>query len=240
MYFNYNGVNIFYNIIGSKGSWLLFLHGWGGNGQSFFPLYPKFSKHRCLSIDFPPFGNSAEPLISWDLNEYVKMVYALLKHLKIKKVKIISHSFGGRVAILLASNYNIVERLVLVDTAGIKPRKSLIVRLKIFKYKLFKKLGIQQKNSGSIDYKLLSQNMKKTFVITVNQYLEKDCQKITCKTLIIFGKNDKETPVYMAKKLHKLIPDSQLVLLENAGHYSYLDKFNEFVAIVKKFFKIRG
>ena len=240
MYFNYNGINVFYNIIGEKGPWLLFLHGWGAGSQSFFPLYPKFSKFRCLCLDFPPFGNSAEPSKSWDLNEYVKMVYALLKYLKIKKVKIISHSFGGRVAILLASNYNVVERLVLVDTAGIKPRKSLAVRIKIFKYKLFKKMGIPQKNSGSQDYKLLSENMKKTFVITVNQFLENDCKKISCKTLIVFGKKDKETPVYMAKKLNKLIKNSELVLLENAGHYSYLDKFNEFVLIAKKFLKSRG
>lgn len=240
MYFNFNNINVFYNIIGEKGSWLLFLHGWGGNSQSFLPLYPKFSKHRCLTIDFPPFGNSAEPNVSWSLNDYVKMVFALLKFLKIKKVKIISHSFGGRVAILLASNYNIVEKLVLVDSAGIKPKKSFAVRFKIFKYKLFKKMGIQQKNSGSLDYKLLSENMKKTFVITVNQFLDNDCKKITCKTLIVFGKQDKETPIYMAKKLHKYIKNSQLLLLENAGHFSYLDKFSEFVSKTKQFLNYRG
>ncbi|MDD2445779.1 MAG: alpha/beta hydrolase [Clostridia bacterium] len=229
------GKNVYYKKVGKKGDWIVFLHGWGGSVDSFLAVAKTFENNRCLLIDFPPFGKSESMNEIWKLEDYVFLLKEFLDFLKIDNVKLISHSFGGRVAILFASIYNNVSKLILVDSAGIKPKKNLIIWLKIKKYKLLKKLGFKQKNKGSKDYKSLSDNMKKTFVNIVNRHLEKECLKINCPTLIIFGEKDKTTPIYMAKKLNSLIKDSEVIIFKNAGHFAYLDKFNDFVIISNKF-----
>ena len=236
MFFYFKNVKINYLVLGDKGKWLVFLHGWGGSVESFLGVAKTFKNNRCLLIDFPPFGFSEEPQDVWDLKTYTDMVFSLLHNLNIKNPSIFAHSFGGRVAILLSSIYNIkVDKLVLVDSAGMKPRNFFWIKFKVAKYKFLKKLGLKQKNKGSQDYKSLSPIMKKTFSCVVNQYLEKFCSQIKAETLIVFGDNDKTTPLYMARRLNKLIKNSGLVVLKNANHFSYIDNFDEFLIIVHKF-----
>ena len=276
---------------------ILFLHGWGGEINSFLGVINCFKSQNCLAVDFPPFGKSGSPAQIWDIFDYKNMILALLKRLNIKKIKIISHSFGGRVAILLASNYNrgceiintqnnkilnakklklnyakkskinkrfnknfriknakvfnkqffkhyenfdyeiLIKKIILVDSAGMKPRFNLKTKCKILKYKLLKKLGFKQENKGSSDYKNLSPIMKKTFSNVVNFFLEEYAKHIKAETLIIFGEKDKAMPVYMGKRLQKLIPDSALLVFKNASHFAYLDNFSDFVIIAKNFLK---
>lgn len=79
--------------------------------------------------------------------------------------------------------------------------------------------------------------MKKTFVNIISEDLSPLLKSITCPTLIIFGKDDKETPLYMAKKINKKIKDSALVVFENCGHFAYLEDYYRFVTIAKSFLK---
>ncbi|MDD2227620.1 MAG: alpha/beta hydrolase [Clostridia bacterium] len=236
MFYEFRGKKVHLKKTKGKGDWIVFLHGWGGTIKSFECVAEKFTEHKCLLIDFPPFGESEEMVDVWNLSDYVEMLREILNAFEIDKVKIIAHSFGGRVAILFASIYtDKVEKLILVDSAGIKPKFNIIVKLKILKYKILKKIGFKQKNKGSADYKLLSSKMKKTFVNIINEHLEKQCERINCPTLIIFGKKDKETPIYMAKKLNSLIKNSAVIIFKNARHFSYIDNFNDFILIAKSF-----
>jgi len=102
-------------------------------------------------------------------------------------------------------------------------------------YKLKKRLGIRPKNAGSADYKALPDFMKPVFVRVVNTHLDNLLPKIKCPVLLIWGQNDRDTPLYMANKMRRKIPDSGLVVLEGAGHYVFLDKPVEFYAIVNEF-----
>ena len=61
-------------------------------------------------------------------------------------------------------------------------------------------------------------------------------ERIDTPTLILWGKNDKETPLYMANKLEKKIKDSKLILLEG-GHYAYVEDLANFVKILSAFVK---
>ena len=54
-------------------------------------------------------------------------------------------------------------------------------------------------------------------------------------TLIIFGEDDKETPVYMAKRFKKKIKYSELFIMENAGHFCFLDNKYIFIKTLKNF-----
>jgi len=221
---------------------LLFLHGWGGNKFSFYCFLNQLSLGRkCITLSFPPFGESTEPNIPWTIEDYGEVVKALLDRLEIEKVSIVAHSFGGRVAIYLASRYNsLVERMVFFSSAGIKPKRGIGFRFKILRYKALKKLGSRKAaNCGSPDWRALSEAMKKTFSNIVNTYQEKDCKKIVCPTLLIWGEKDTETPIRMARKMKKLIPDCGLVIQKNAGHFAYLSESAKNIVILEEFLKKR-
>ncbi len=225
MVFKYNGVNVSFKVYG-KSSLVpcLLLHGWGGSGEVFNDLIARFPDRQFIVIDFPPFGKSQNTIEDWNIFTYASLVMSLCEHLKISRCDLLGHSFGGRVAVLVAAlKKSMVRSCVLVDAAGLKPRHSAKYYYKLYKYKLCRYLGFYVKNAGSEDYQKLSPEMQKIFVAIVNQYLDEYCCNISCKTLIIFGKNDRDTPPYMAKRFNKLIRNSRLVILEDAGHYSFLD-----------------
>lgn len=239
MVFNYNGTDVHYEIFGgTEGEPILLLHGWGGNGKVFNGLIDMFPSHRFVVLDFPPFGESDKTIEGWNIFTYASMVMSLCEQLSIDVCQVIGHSFGGRVAILLAAlKKQLVSRLVLLDAAGMKPRRSLKYYIKLYGYKLRRKLGFFVVDAGSNDYQALPENMKPIFVSIVSQHLEEYCSMIYAPTLIVFGKSDNETPIYMAKRLHKLIRKSKLVLLEDAGHYCFLDSPLAFYKELKEFWE---
>lgn len=220
-----------------KGKHLLFLHGWGGSINSFKNLINEFSKDFTVTcVDFYGFGKSPDPPYPYGVSDYVEGIIALLNELNINKTHIIAHSFGGRVAIKLAALYpELVDRLILVDSAGIKPRRSIKYYYRVFRYKLAKKLKRDTQKYGSKDYKALNDVMRATFVKVVNENLLMFSKHIKVKTLIVWGEKDKETPLYMAKKLEKNIKNSRLVVLKGAGHFSYVDKYAQFLLIADRF-----
>ena len=189
--------------------------------------------YDVLSVDFAGFGQSAEPKKGWSIYDYADSIKELIRHEKLQNPIILGHSFGGRVGIILAKDGE-ASGLVLIDSAGIKPRRKLSYYLSVYNYKLRKKLGLSVEKYGSTDYKSLSEQMRETFVKVVNEHLDKEVCKINCPTLILWGKDDKETPIYMAKKLNKEIKNSACIILEG-GHFSFLDSFNETCGIVESF-----
>lgn len=238
MVYNFQGVNIFYKDLGKKNKDYVnvFLHGWGADSSNFDFCAKELKGQRNILIDFPPFGNSQTKLKNWTLFTYANMVMCLCEKLNIKKYNIIGHSFGGRVAIVMSViNKEKINKLVLVDSAGMKPKRKMSYYVKIYNYKFRKKLGLSIEKYGSKDYKLLDNDMKKIFTSIVNEHLEDYLKEIKAKTLIVFGEKDNVTPVYMAKKLFKGIKDSQLYLIKDAGHFSFLEKKIEFFSILNKF-----
>ena len=58
--------------------------------------------------------------------------------------------------------------------------------------------------------------------------------------LLIYGENDKDTPVYFGEIMEKEIKDAGLVVLKDAGHFSYLDQYPRYMSIVKSFLEVKG
>ena len=136
----------------------------------------------------------------------------------------------------LAYKYGyMLDKLALIDSAGIKPRRGLKYYCRLYRHKLLNLLKIHHQ-AGSEDYRKLSPLQRKTFVNIVNEDLSGILDKITLPTLIIWGNKDKETPIYMARKLNRKIRGSGLVVLKNAAHYSYLDFPLRVFLILRSFF----
>ena len=77
--------------------------------------------------------------------------------------------------------------------------------------------------------------MRETFKNVINLDLTDNLEKITRPTLLIWGENDKDTPLYMAKIMEKKIKDSGIAILKGAGHFSYLDNVSQYLKIVEVF-----
>ncbi len=106
---------------------VLLLHGWGVSSALFQPTMAGL-KHAFTLIapDFPGFGSTTPPPTAWSVNDYAVWVVHVLDSLHISQVHVIGHSHGGRVAIKLASQWpERVVKLVLADSAGIRPKRTL-------------------------------------------------------------------------------------------------------------------
>lgn len=214
----------------------IYLHGWGRSYKDFVFCDRFLKSENSLFIDFPPFGKSDKKVKEWSIFTYVNMVLSLVEHLKIGKFNLIGHSFGGRVSILIAVlSKNQTNKMILVDSAGLKPKRKLSYYIKVYKYKRRKKQGKDVSTFGSEDFKKLDEDMKKVFSNIVNTHLDDFLPYIKTKTLVVFGEKDKTTPLYMAKKLNRKIKGSSLLVLKKSGHFCFLEKQFEFVSLTKKF-----
>jgi pimeloyl-ACP methyl ester carboxylesterase len=249
---NIKDINLNYEILGEDNtSSVVILHGWGANLQTFAPVSKHLSKnYKVYSIDLPGFGLSSEPNFMYSVTDYARVILEFIEKMKIENPTLIGHSFGGRVIIKMVGELEYTPKnIIFVDSAGIKPKRSIKYYFKVYSYKLTKRI-IQlcnskekaekiisnlRKNAGSTDYRAASENMKKIFINVVNEDLKKYLPKIKVPTLLIWGENDKDTPVKDAKIFEKLIPDSGLIVFKGAGHYSYLDKLGDFLVIISKF-----
>lgn len=252
MDFKYKDININYQIFG-EGKPLLLLHGWMACIEAMAPIYQFFSKNRkVIVLDFPGQGGKSDTLVeAWGVPEYAEMVHKFMKDLQIEGADVIGHSFGGRVIIYLAAKYEkLFDKIILTDAAGIKPRRNLKNRLKVFSFKLSKyllkmftskekfdeKVDKLRKKYSSSDYSKLDSNiMRETFKNVINLDLTDKLSQITRPTLLVWGENDKDTPLYMAKIMEKKIKDSGIVVLENAGHFSYLDNSAQYLRVAEVF-----
>ena len=241
MVFEYRDCKIFYKYINRKKPVTnVFLHGWGVDHISLQKFDDVLDQENSLFVDFPPFGKSGQDPKAWSIFTYANMLIKLCQKLEIKKCNLIGHSFGGRVSIIVASICREeINKLVLIDSAGVKPKRNLKFQVRVFRYKIRRKLGLDVSKYGSEDYKKLDQNMREVFKNIVNTHLETFMEMIRCKTLIMFGENDKVTPIYMAKEINKRIKSSKLVLIKDAGHFCFEEKPLECSACLKKFLEER-
>ncbi len=244
-----NGLKIAYQVAG-EGDVVLLLHGWGGEAASFQPVFEWLAhSHKVYALDLPGFGKSQFPPTAWNTSNYAQFVIAFLEKFRIPKAHFIGHSFGGRISIIVSAEYpEKVDKLILVDSAGIKPRRTTKYYLRVGLAKIGKSLRRCGKYGtliadavsvrvGSKDYQNAG-DMRATLVKVVNQDLHSLLPRITASTLLIWGEDDKDTPVSFGQIMEKEIPDAGLVVLKEAGHFSYLDQFPQFCRIVASFLNI--
>lgn len=226
------------------GNAVLFLHGWGCEGTIWKTQRDFFAKrYKVIAVDLPGFGTSPPPQKAENSYYYADQVYALLRELEIKKVVLVGHSFGGKVALLLAAAHpEIVGALVLVSSAGVV-RNRLKNTIKQWGYKaakLLSKIGLYDKNklnkSGSADFRACEGVMRGVLCKVIKEDAVKVSRSVVCPTLLIWGEDDAETPLKSGKKLSRNIKNSALVLC-GKGHFPFLEKPFYFNALLAEFLK---
>lgn len=241
---------------------VVFLHGWRAAGRIWGPVMRTLQdqgKYNLYALDLPGFGKTEMPRKDFTLDDYVEVVAEFINKFILtppsipppqgegrrrEEIILLGHSFGGRIAIKLAADHpELIQKLVLVDSGGIRAEpkfKSLknglakilkpifaLSFLKPLRAKLYRMIGAE-------DY-VATPELKQTFLNIVKEDLTSFLRQINIPTLIVWGENDKEVRVTFGHKMHFLIPNSKFIILPGAGHFSFLDKTEEFVEELERF-----
>ncbi len=214
---------------------VVFLHGWGSSASAFLFVAGRLAdKFRVTLIDFAGFGGSDPPEYPYGVSDYAADVLSVMGILGICRAHFVGHSFGGRVCLELAAKHpDAVRSISLVDSAGLKPRRGPRYYVKISLHKFLKKLGFKGL-AGSADYRALSFDMQNTFKKVVNYDQTPLLCHILCPTAIFWGRDDRVTPMYMARKFKKGIADSALFMLKG-GHFAFAEDGATFYAVLRAF-----
>ncbi|QFR49411.1 alpha/beta hydrolase [Sulfurimonas lithotrophica] len=198
---------------------MIVLHGWGSNKSLMKKSFGQYmDAFRHIYIDLPGFGGSTCNQVL-ETKDYARIVELLMIHLNAGKDIIVGHSFGGKVATVLAPSV-----LVLLSSAGIVWSKPLKVKVKIAAFKMLKIFGLSKLRSHFVadDAKELNEPMYETFKNVVNEDFSYEFENFRGKALICWGDKDTATPPKSGHKIDELIKDSQFELYEGE-HYFFMD-----------------
>lgn len=213
---------------------LIWGHGWGQSAAALLPLAQSLKPFASSSvIDFPGFGKSPAPPESWGTAEYADCVAELVRGLGSRQIISVGHSFGGRVGLQIAARHpELLSGLILIAGAGLKRRRTLFGKLQLetrrlgFKTaKLFTPEGPRRDalrdRFGSRDYRSAGA-LRPVFVRVVSEDLTEVAKAVQCPTLLLYGSLDAETPPEFGERFHRLIPRSELAILEGFDHLNVL------------------
>ena len=247
-----NNWNINYEVMG-EGNPVVLLHGWLTDIETMRPLAESLKNNfKVYLVDIVGFGKSDLPDKPLNTDDFGNFLKELLKSLEIEKPILIGHSNGGRI-IINAVGRELVDprKIVLIDSAGIKPKRSIGYYIKISVVKVGKAFlnmlpdkgkikSFKEKMANSVgteDYKNSAQVLKETMKTILNEDQTKYLPNIKVPTLLIWGSLDTATPISDARKMEKLIPDSGLVEYPNSSHYSYLENIGNVRVVLNEFLK---
>ena len=245
-----DGLRVRYDQIGNGPVPVIVMHGWGCNASTMaIPAEGAASDRTTVyNIDLPGFGQSDEPQDVWITDGDASFLVKFCQQLGIHNPVVMGHSHGGRVAILFSSR-NSVSKLILIDAAGIKPRRSMKYYLKVYSFKTAKNLlklllgnrraepiiAKMRSKAGSSDYANSSPRMKAIMSRVVNEDFSDRLPLIKAPTLLIWGEKDTATPMRDARKMEKLIPDAGLVSYPEADHFPFLRRPAQTKAVISSF-----
>lgn len=247
-----NGLNINYEVSG-EGKTVILLHGWLCSLETMKPIAQALEKKfKVYNVDLPGFGKSDMLQETYNTNMFGDFLNNFIEQLKIHNPILIGHSNGGRTIINYAGRkLGKIDKIVLIDSAGIKPKRTIGYYVKVYTFKFLKKFlsvfpNVEMFNNirervigkfGSSDYKNSSEVLRRTMSTIINEDQTEILKNINVPTLLLWGENDEDTPLTDGKLMEENIQDAALVTIKNAGHFSYIDSLNECMEIIKSFLK---
>ena len=249
------GQSIHYFDMGS-GPVVVLLHGLGSRKEDWVPvLEPMAQKYRLLVPDQIGFGRSDKPLLDYSIQTYVDFLNEFLRQLKVEKASLVGESLGGWIAGLYAVEISggahmiPVERLVLVDAAGLKQDtpipdlnpSSLAAMRRVMEAVFYDTNWV---NEDALR-KIFTDKLAVHDGYTVRSFLGNPTREkerlddrlagIKVPTLVVWGKQDKLLPIASGERYAAGIAGAKLVSFEKCGHVPPIEKTEEFLEAVVAF-----
>lgn len=225
---------------------VVWLHGWERRAQDFAQSANALAERGIASVafDLPGFGASPAPDAAGGARRYAELVLPALREVAGEPVVLVGHSFGGTVAVVLASTHpELVSSLVLVAAPVVRapgaarsPATYRVVRWLASRGLLSEaRLERARQKHGSADYRRARGVMREVLVASVNESYEAELAKLTMPVAFLWGDGDREVPYAVATKSAELVGGpATLRLLEGVGHLVPLEAPDELDDVVEK------
>jgi pimeloyl-ACP methyl ester carboxylesterase len=235
---------------------VVLLHGLGSRKEDWLPvLEPMAQKFRLLVPDQIGFGRSDKPLLDYSIQTYVDFLNEFLRQLKVEKASLVGESLGGWIAGLYVAEIGggahliPVEKLVLVDAAGLKQDKpipdlnpsSLAAMRGLMEAVFYDTSWLNEDALRKIFTDKLAAHDGYTVRSLLGnpalgtERLDDRLASIKVPTLVAWGKQDKLLPIGAGERYAAGIAGAKLVSFEKCGHVPPIEKTDEFVTAVVAF-----
>lgn len=244
---------------------ILLIHGFRGNHKGLVPLAEKLKNYKIIIPDLPGYGKSSCLKHKHTLLNYAKFLKNLVNAENLKKFDFVGHSYGASVSIVYASLYKKdIDKLILITPTaesetflakvGLMYYKTAMILPNILKHYWLESWLF---NTLSGEVLLKTPNYRKRFEIVrklnknikefkdsviIENYLSyfntpvySLARNIRSKTLIIAGKEDNVSPVETQMKFNHLIDNSEVKLIEKAGHLVPIESPAKVARIIQDF-----
>lgn len=252
MFVTSRGRPVYYERHG-QGPAVLFLHGAGSNAATWWQQLPAFAaRHTCITMDIRCFGRSVAPVEEFALPLFVADALAVLDAEGIARAAVVGQSLGGMVGLQLALHHAPrVAALVACDSSLAIDHPVLVDRV-ARRLASTRAVGVEQRSLGA--WFLQQHPERATLYAQINHFNPSahsiaapqwnaavaallDASRLTptaalrdlaCPTLLLVGSEDPLVPATAMHDVAALVPDSQCVVVPQAGHSAYFEKPEEF------------
>jgi len=230
-----------------QGPALIFVHGLGSSSASWtFNIGPASEKFHVYALDQIGFGHSDKPLIDYRIETFVEFLQGFMQALNIPKAALVGNSLGGWIAVdFTAQHPEMVDKLVLVDAAGLTPEgprsptvdlnpSSLVGMRAILEAVFYNKQII----SDQLVRQAFEEHLKNGDGYTTarlldtlfrgNQYEDQKLASIRVATLAIWGRDDRLTPISVGERYQKAIAGAKMVVFDQCGHVPQMEQASRF------------
>lgn len=207
----------------------VFVHGLGGSMQDFADLaLLAAADARIVALDLPGFGGSVDTRGDYRIARYVEVLTALFEALELGRVHLVCHSLGGQTCIAFTlERAKQVATLTLIDAAGTYDQNAFLVGasehfagINVGNVDL-RGPGIELLTQGDrliLRRMLGDQSFSLAALDSFAQNYRRRLHEVSVPTLIVWGTDDPLFAVDNAVDLKENIPDSELRLVDGAGH----------------------
>jgi pimeloyl-ACP methyl ester carboxylesterase len=231
------GHRVHYLVEGPEGGpEVVLVHGLGGHAEDWRNLAPYLAKagYRVYMPDLPGYGRSEKPAdFSYSIHDEAEAVVGFLDALGLKQVDLGGWSMGGGIVQHVAFRHaERVRRLMLFDSVGLDQMPAFNVRL----FTPTTPAEIDQldallyphppKVPGFIARDILRTSKKNAWVInraldsmsTRQDATDNILPQLKMPVLIVWGAADRIIPLEQGETMHRLVPQSELVITFGCGH----------------------
>jgi len=224
------------------------LHGWAVsqfNQQKWQPLIDDLTDQGIKAV-FLPIPGLTSPLTEvWELADFIKW---LAQTLPDQPVILLGHSFGGQLAAAFAASHpDRVQKLILIASSGVRDHSlPAVFKRTVFLFlakvgKLFFKNEILRKllyrAAREQDYLNAPPLLRRSMSNILDTEIDQELPKVKCPTLLIWGRQDRVTPLWLGQFFHQKISHSQLAVIEKARHSPQFTHVSEVTQLITKFVK---
>jgi pimeloyl-ACP methyl ester carboxylesterase len=219
---------------------VVLLHGLSGSRRWWRFTVPALAAHFSVHVpELIGFGGSRRPVRQPDMQEMAAVLGAWLEDVAAgESVRLVGHSMGGQLALHMAAEQAMPEKLVLVSASGLPRSWTLTEASRL----LAGALPLRAWGAPAFMPTIAADAMRagpRTLLQATRFILQDDVRpllhRISCPTLLVWGALDPVVPVAHGEAMARRIRDARLAVLADAAHNSMADRPDEFNRVILQF-----